>query len=294
LGFEAYHPSYHLIPNTFTPGSNAMHESYTVMAAAAAVTTRVRLGPLVQPVMVLHPVMAAKMYTTLDHVSNGRAIIGLGLGGFELEYTAYGIPLPRFRERAGRLEEALQVMLALFTQERATFQGKYYTLTDAPFDPKPVQKPHPPVLIAGRSPSVLRIAARYADDWNCVGSVETVAEKSRELDTACAEVGRDPRSIRRSRQIPLMLTDSKAELEQFVDFQTRFLARMARSGLSPEAMRGEILKGSIAGGVEEVKEAIGRWREVGVTHLNFNWPRRAEGRRPMLERFMQEVAPAFQ
>jgi alkanesulfonate monooxygenase SsuD/methylene tetrahydromethanopterin reductase-like flavin-dependent oxidoreductase (luciferase family) len=296
LGFAAYYPSYHLIQNNVTPGMVNMHESLTVMAAMAAMTKNVRLGPCVTPVMMHHPVVLAKLSNTVDHISNGRVIIGLGLGGFETEYNAYGIPLPGFRERVNRLSEMIQIMKMLFTQERSDFDGKYYKLTDAPFDPKSIRKPHPPFLLAGKSPSMAKLAAQHAEELNFMGGYEQAAEKRREVDDLCRAIGRDPSTLRISRQIQVLFTEDKAEVDRFVDYQKVFRSLHSEGQIrDEEQLRRTILSSSMVGGTAEVKEQIARWRDVGVTHLNFNWPRflDPEPRRKMLVRFMEQVAPDF-
>jgi alkanesulfonate monooxygenase SsuD/methylene tetrahydromethanopterin reductase-like flavin-dependent oxidoreductase (luciferase family) len=141
------------------------------------------------------------MAATVDHVSNGRLIVGIGAGWYEREHTAYGIPFSTRSGRAKQFAEAVQILQLLFTQERTTFTGKYYQLKDAPFSPKAVQKPHPPILIGGMGPKIIQpLAARYADMWDFfVGS----PEQAKQICDICQRVGRDPMQIEKSTSLQL-------------------------------------------------------------------------------------------
>jgi alkanesulfonate monooxygenase SsuD/methylene tetrahydromethanopterin reductase-like flavin-dependent oxidoreductase (luciferase family) len=294
LGFDAYYTSDHLIPNTQIGATDDMLEAFTALSAVAMVTKRVRLGVMFAPVLFRHPVMLAKMATTLDHVSEGRAVIGLGAGGWEREYTAYGLDLGTIGRRIRMVREQIEVMIELFTKESASYKGKYYTLDNARFAPKPVQKPYPMLAVGGRSPSILRIAARYADLWDAHGSLALVSEKSRELDTICDEIRRDPNTLIRSHQVPLYVTDNRRDLDRFVDFMVDLRRNFPKpAGSTPEGERDEILRTSIAGDVEAVKAGVQRWADAGIRHLVLYYPRHTPDRRRMLERFMSKVAPAF-
>jgi alkanesulfonate monooxygenase SsuD/methylene tetrahydromethanopterin reductase-like flavin-dependent oxidoreductase (luciferase family) len=293
LGFEGYHPSDHFTPNQPFALNGDMLEACTLLAAAAGHTTKLRLGAIVSPIMFRHPVLVAKAVTTLDHVSGGRAMLGMGIGNYDREYEAFGVPYPSFRERAEHLEETLQITKALFSQERTTMQTKHYHLQDAPFDPKPVQQPHLPILLAGGSKRVMRLAAQYADDWNCFGIIDDLTRKRHEIDEVCKEIGRDPSTLTASRQIMLVLSDDPAVIGEAVErVSDRLAANPAHAALMEQRGKAAMARDfALIGGVEEVKDSIGRWVEAGVTHFNINWPRPAN--RPMLERFMAEVAPAF-
>ena len=183
-------------------------EAWTVLAAMAAATTRTRIGCAVTGNTYRHPAVLAKAAVTVDHLSGGRLEFGIGAGWAENEHTMLGLPFGTARERADRLEEACQVIRSLWTQDRASFAGRYYRLTGAVAEPKPVQQPHPPLWIGGAGRRrTLRIAARYANVWNAPGgSPQEVAELSGVLDRHCADVGRDPAEIRRSVQVRMPAT----------------------------------------------------------------------------------------
>ncbi|MBO0868663.1 MAG: LLM class F420-dependent oxidoreductase [Micromonosporaceae bacterium] len=179
-------------------------EGWTVLAALAQATNRVRIGALVTGIHYRHPAVLANMAATLDIVSCGRLELGIGAGWNEEESGAAGIPLGTPRERSDRFEEACQVLVGLLTQETTTFAGRYYQLTEARNNPKPVQRPHPPICIGGSGEKrTLRTTAKYAQHWNFVGGTPDEFARKREiLHEHCAAVGRDPREITLSAHVP--------------------------------------------------------------------------------------------
>lgn len=189
----------HYMPNTAdtTPARGDTYECWALLPALAAVTERIRLGTLVSPTSVHHPALLAKRAATIDRLSGGRMVLGLGTGWQVNEHHAYGIELEPPGKRVGRFEEAIQVVRALLSQDSTTFHGACYDITDAPCDPKPVQSPLP-LLVGTRSPRMLRIAARHADEWNTWSTPEQAAVNRAALLRACDEVGRDPATIRTS------------------------------------------------------------------------------------------------
>src|SRR5438876_2547372 len=174
-------------------------EGWSLQAAIAATTQRVRLGCLVTGNTYRNPALLAKIAVTVDHLSNGRLEFGIGAAWAEIEHQLYGIP--GLEHRVGRLSESLQIIKSLFTQDRTNFEGRYYRFTDAIANPKPIQKPHPPIWIGAQGESTLRLTARHADVWNTPGGdPEFVAEVIKKFDDACGEVGRNPAEVRRSLQ----------------------------------------------------------------------------------------------
>lgn len=174
-------------------------EGWALQAAMAEATRRVRIGCLVTGNTYRHPVVLAKLAVTVDHLSGGRLEFGIGAAWAEVEHTMYG--MQGLDHRVGRLSESLQVIKSLFTEERTNFEGRYYQLKDAIANPKPVQKPHPPIWIGASGEATLRLTARYADVWNISGGdPRAVAELVKKFDETCSAVGRDPSSVRRSLQ----------------------------------------------------------------------------------------------
>ncbi|OBF15708.1 TIGR03560 family F420-dependent LLM class oxidoreductase [Mycobacterium sp. ACS4331] len=178
------------------------YEGWTSLAAMAAVTQRARVGCLVSSVTFRNPAVLAKMAVTVDHISGGRLEFGIGAGWHENEHAGYGLAFPSPGQRVAMLDEALTVIRGLWANDRFSHAGEFFTVDDALANPKPLQRPHPPIVIGGGRPRMLRVVARHADEWNMPsqGADEWAATSAR-LDAACAEVGRDPSEIRRSVQL---------------------------------------------------------------------------------------------
>ena len=189
----------HYMPNTgdTTPARGDVYECWGLLPALAAVTDRVRLGTLVSPTSVHHPALLAKRAATIDRLSAGRMVLGLGAGWQINEHHAYGIELEPPGKRVSRFEEAIQIVRSMLSEESTTFHGACYDITDAPCDPKPVQSPLP-LLVGTRSPRMLRITARYASEWNTWGTPEQAAGHRAALVETCDKVGRDPATMRTS------------------------------------------------------------------------------------------------
>jgi F420-dependent oxidoreductase-like protein len=181
----------------FSDSTGPCMEGWITLTALAQATTRLRLGTLVTGIHYRHPAILANMATTLDIVSGGRLELGIGAGWNEEESGAYGIELGTPSQRSDRFEEACEVIVGLLTQETTTFNGEYYQLSDARNEPKPVQRPHPPICVGGSGERrTLRTAARFAQHWNFVGGTpEEFARKRDVLHQHCEDLGRDPAEI---------------------------------------------------------------------------------------------------
>ncbi len=206
LGFDHGWLVDHLVDTDRAPDSPCL-EAWTLLAAIAARTSRIRLGVLVTSNTFRHPAVLLKQAVTVDHISGGRLILGLGTGWNADEHRRYGIRLPPPGERVDRLEEAVEIIDRLQRDDRTTVRGTYYQLDDAPLSPKPLQQPRIPLLIAAHRPRMLRLAARYADQWDTFPTIPgastdgvtlSVADQIGIIDAACRELGRDPDTIRRS------------------------------------------------------------------------------------------------
>lgn len=243
-------------------------ECWTSLAALAASTSRVRLGPLVTGNTYRQPAVLAKMAAQVDIISGGRLVFGLGAAWQQNEHEAYGIEYGTAGSRLRRLEESVQIIRSLFREERTTFEGRYYQVKDAPLAPKPVQDGGPRILIGGGGEQkTLRIVAKYADEWNIWGTPELLAQKGAVLDQRCEEIGRDPGTVYRSAQAIVTLTDDPKVADQ------------ARGGG----------RAALAGSVDEVVDTLGRYAEAGVDEFivpNFNFGR---GTNDMYDRLMQDV-----
>lgn len=179
-------------------------EGWSLLAALAASTDRIRLGLMVTGITYRHPAILATQAVTVDHVSAGRLELGLGAAWFEEEHRELGVDFPAARERVERLEEGVHVIRSLMTEDEATFDGRYYRLVGATFRPRPVQQPHPPIWIgAGGERVTIPVAARVADAWHCFEEIEDFPRKIRVFEEHAERAGRDPASILRAADLPL-------------------------------------------------------------------------------------------
>lgn len=254
----------HYMPNTAddTPAAGDQHEAWSLLPAIAMATERVRVGPLVSPTSVHHPALLASRAATIDHLSRGRMVLGLGAGWQVNEHAAYGIDLEPAGPRVTRFEEAIRIIRSLLDEERTTFTGKVYRVTDAPCDPKPVQQ-RLPILVGTASPRMLRITARYADEWNTWGLPGAAAQKRAALLEACERVGRDPGTAHSSVNAlvdiggepapgPPRLTGSP---EQIVDLVGQYAEAGFDEFVVPDGVLGETLAERLEG-IARIKAEI--------------------------------------
>lgn len=268
-GWDGVYYADHFMPND-ADVSAPVGECWTTLAALAAAVPRIRIGPLVTGNTYRHPAVLAKMAATVDIISGGRLVLGLGAGWQENEHRAYGIEFSTVGGRLSRLEEACHVITSLFGNSRTTFAGRHYQLTDAPLEPKPVQSPVPLLIGGGGEQRTLRIAARYANEWNAWGTPEVLARKGQILDRYCEDLGRDPRTIRRSAQALLVMTDDRSVIER-----VRASGRPVLGGTGPE-----------------LRALVEQYAEAGVNELiipGFTIGRTLEEKLATLDRFNEEV-----
>jgi F420-dependent oxidoreductase-like protein len=273
-----YH-SFWLVDHFWSPGMPDVDllEAVTMMSALAARTERVRIGTLVLCNSFRNPALLAKSLTTIDHISNGRLEVGLGAGWMEQEYRAYGYEFPSVGTRLRQLEEGLQILKAMFTENRANFKGRYYTATDAPNNPKPVQKPHPPIMIGGAGEKVmLRLVAKYADRWNCPAGYRDFKKTLGVLHEHCRAVGRDPKDITVSEQLMVCIGANRAEADQ------KWEMAKGRKPFSFTAVKGT---------PDEVVKQLREHVSWGVTMFTMMFADMAPPQ--TVELFAREVMPAF-
>jgi alkanesulfonate monooxygenase SsuD/methylene tetrahydromethanopterin reductase-like flavin-dependent oxidoreductase (luciferase family) len=200
-------------------------EAWTLLAALATLTSRIRIGVLVSCNTFRHPALLAKEAVTVDHVSHGRLELGIGAGWVEAEHLMFGLRYPASPERVGMFGEAIQIIDSLLRNDVTTFTGSHYHLSDAPFRPRPVQQPRPPLTLAAHRTKMLQIVAAYADRWSSMGSPVEMRERGERLDEACLAIGRNPAPIVRSLlYVPAIMTDERPwdSLDAFADFAGRF------------------------------------------------------------------------
>ncbi len=256
-----------------------MLESWTTLGVMAGVTSKIKLGTMVTGIVYRHPAVLAKMGATLDVLSKGRLFMGIGAAWNHEESAAYGIPFPSTAERFLRLEEAVQIIHKMWTQDRANFDGQFYKIHDAYCNPKPIQKPRPPILIGGSGErKTLKLVAKYADACNVFGSPETVKRKLSILRDHCKAVGRDYDSIIKTKLGVVAIDKDSGALRQ----------RVAENFKMPEKMLGEFM---VMGTPEQIHSKIEAFRDVGVNQMIVSFERQRE--LESLRLFGSEVAKRF-
>jgi F420-dependent oxidoreductase-like protein len=250
----------HQIPGV-GPRTNWMLEGNTALAALAAVTSKVTLGLLVGGVTYRNPALLAKITTTLDVISRGRAIFGIGAAWYEDEHRAYGFDFPPLKERFERLEEALQIARLMFTQEESSFEGVHYRTENVLNNPRPLRGDIPIVVGGSGERKTLRLVAEYADGCNVFGDPERVRHLMGVLDAHCERVGRDPKEITRTRLGSVLIAPTHEEAMRKLD-------AIRQAGADEERLRMT----TIVGDPDSVGEQAQAFREAGIEGLTFSLP----------------------
>jgi F420-dependent oxidoreductase-like protein len=278
-GFAAIwlYDHFHTVP---TAQLETTFECWTSMAALARETSTIKLGQMVTCNSYRPPSLLAKMASGVDVMSSGRLIFGIGAGWYENEYQAYGYDYPETPERLRMLRESLQVIKAMWTQDHAEFDGRYYKVRGAINEPKPVQKPHPPIWIGGAGEKVtLKLVAQYGDACNFNADVATVRHKLSVLREHCETVGRDYDSVLKTVEFYTILGD-KREVDRIVADTAR------RTGQDESFIRSWH---PLAGDAERIAQIIGEYAEAGIEYFIVNVPNAFEG--GVISRFAEEVFP---
>ncbi len=256
LGYDSVWLDDHLMYNNWS-----ILESWTTLSAFAMLTSKIRVGTMVSCIQHRNPGLLAKSAATLDAISNGRLELGIGTGVQEAEHVAYGFDFPKLSLRAERLGEALEVITRLWTQEKASYKGKHYALKDAICEPKPMQKPHPPITVGGcEEKHTLKVAAKYSDrfDWGFLPTADAYKRKLGVLENHCKAVGRNLGEIERScwpsGQI-LIVEDQKDIAEKISKYKL------------PNMSVEDYKKSTLAGTPEECVEKLQVYMDLGVTYF---------------------------
>jgi alkanesulfonate monooxygenase SsuD/methylene tetrahydromethanopterin reductase-like flavin-dependent oxidoreductase (luciferase family) len=264
----------HLMPNSEDGRSmdGDVFECWSILAALAAITERIRLGSLVSPVTFHHPAVLAKRAAAVDHVSNGRAVLGIGAGWQVNEHRAIGVELPPPGERVTRFAEAIEMIAGMLRDERTTTEGSWFRATDLPAQPRPVQE-RLPLLVGTASPRMARLTAQWADEWNTWGNPDEAERRLGVFREACTKADRDPATLHKSAQAMVVLTDDTTRAEQ---------------------MRGTLpADRSVVGSAGEVVDVVGRYAELGFDEFivpDFTFGSSAERRAEAFDRFWNDVA----
>jgi len=281
LGFDSAWVYDHFIP-IFGDQDGPCLEGWTLLAALAAETSRLRVGVLVTGNTYRNPALLAKMATTVDQVSHGRLVLGIGAGWFENDHSAYGFDFGTPRERARKLAEGLEVITKLWGGGHPSFAGKYYRLEKAPFAPDNVQKPHPPIVIGGQGKRwIVPLVARYGDGWNAVTGVgvDGIRERRRIIEEECKRIGRSPCPSYVSVLLPLVaITDVPLAGP---------VVRLGARAVVKKEVAGSILADSAA----TIRDRIREFADAGATEIILSL--RPPFDRGLLRRFAQDVMPAF-
>jgi F420-dependent oxidoreductase-like protein len=262
-GFDAFFRSDHYLAMG-VPGTPGPTDSYVTLAGLARETSRIRLGTLVTSATFRLPGPLAIAVAQVDHMSGGRVEVGLGTGWFEPEHTAYGIPFPPLGERFDRLAEQLEIVTGLWRTppgERFSFTGRHYTLVDSPGLPKPVQQPHPPLIVGGKGKRrTPELAARFADEMNVAFTpIDEVTAQFDRVERACAAIGRNPGELVRSVAQTTCVGRDDAE--------------MARRAEALGTKWGDLNPYDLAGTVDQVVDQLGTWRErTGISRFYLQLP----------------------
>jgi F420-dependent oxidoreductase-like protein len=280
LGFDSVWVCDHLygVPMPQLP----IFEAWSELAAVGALTTKVELGTLVTPVFFRNPAVLAKQVATIDHISNGRTVVGLGGGWFAMEFEAYGLPFPSMKERLQALDETASTLKRLWTEPAVTFEGRHVVLREALCEPKPVRRP--PILIGGGGEKVLMgIVARHADIWNNLAVNQgQLAAKLEVLRRRCDEEGRDANEITVSQQCLVVIAETEDAAREALGKAVKIYGGHMGGGLEAHGIWGTPAR---------VVECIERHRAVGCTHFVIEFFGR-DTREPA-RLFAERVLPAF-
>jgi probable F420-dependent oxidoreductase len=280
LGFDSVWVCDHLygVPMPNLP----IFEAWSLLAAVGALTSRVELGTLVTPVFFRNPAVLAKQVATIDHVSNGRTVVGLGSGWFAMEFESNGLPFPPVKERLRALDETAAALKRLWTEPSVTFAGRHVTLREAICEPKPVRRP--PILIGGGGENVLMgIVARHADIWNNLAVNQgQLAEKRHVLEDRCRREGRDFDEITISQQCLVVVAETEPAAKEALGKAVKIYGGHMGGGLEAHGIWGT---------PAQVIERIERHRALGCTHFVIEFFGR-DTREPA-RLFADEVLPAF-
>ncbi len=281
LGFDSAWLYDHFAP-IFGDEDEACLEGWTLLSALAAETSRIRIGVLVTGNTYRNPAILAKMATTVDHVSGGRLLLGIGAGWFEREHQAYGIHFGTAKERAERLDEALQVITKLFAEDHPTFRGRYYTLDRAPFAPRPVQRPRPPIVVGGKGERwIVPLVARWGDAWNVPTGVDadSIRRRRKIIAEECARIGRADCPTEVSVLVPLVAITDVPLAGPVVRLGARFM------------VGSDIASSVIADGPAAIRDRLRELAAAGATEVILSLRPPFDG--ALLRRFAEEVMPAF-
>jgi probable F420-dependent oxidoreductase len=285
LGFDSIWTNDHLYPYE-GPVSGPFYDAWTPLCALATVTSKIRLGPFVLVDSFRYPSIVAKETSALDQVSGGRVEVGLGAGWWKEEFDAYGIPFIDAETRIAALREGIQIIKKMWTEEKTTFRGKYHSVESVYNNPKPVQKPHPPLWVAGADRRVMKVAAEFADVWDLgfypSNTPEGYRKKVKALERCCRDIGRNPDGLCKSWHGEIVIAGTESELRR----------RVAQLRTAGGLQAGEPIDvARIIGTPDQCAKQIERLAEYGASYIMIRFDE-MEKIEP-LKLFAEEVMPRF-
>ena len=262
LGFDSIYAYDHLIPFFKDDTEKNIFECFTLLSAAATITNKIKIGQIVTCNSYRNPALLAKMLSTLDVISNGRIELGIGAGWYEKEYVAYGYDFSTHITRIRQLDESISIIKELWTRRSASFSGRYYMLKDAICNPKPIQKPHPIIMVGGSGEKyLLKVVAKHADRYNnFFGSPNELKKKIAVLKEHCNTFRKDYKQIQHSVVLPCIITESEVDVNQILD-------RYKRNYKTTKQYLNYLVGGITVGIPEKIIKGLNEYVELGITHF---------------------------
>jgi len=290
LGYDSLWVEDHLMPWQLSCEKPTL-EGWVLLSILAEKTERIMLGTMVSNILYRHPVILAKLAVMVDRISNGRFTMGLGLGWYGDEAKAYGLPMPSLRVRIEMFEEAIKLMKKLWTGKgRVSFKGKYFNLENAPFEPKPIQKPHPPIIVGtGGEKVMLKIVAREANGWNYGAlSPEEVKHKLGVLRKYCEEIGRSFKELEKTFELYVFIGKTRDEAESILK---EYLEIVPKGDKLQHVIQQLYIENALKGTPDDILERMERYVEAGIKHFILVFPgkRRFEMMKYFSERVLEKA-----
>jgi len=286
LGFEAAYVYDHLIPYPGDNRNGSFFEAYTLLSAVAGITSKIRIGQVVTCNSYRHPSLLAKITSTLDAISNGRLEFGIGAGWFEYEYNSYGFKFDKPITRIEQLDESLTIIKKMWQNEKSSFQGKQYSIKNAICNPKPIQKPHPPIMVGGSGRKLINVVAKHATRYNHpFGTPEILEAKIALLKNSCKSIKRDFEEIEKSVLLRVLVGKDRDEVKEIV---TKL--KKKNESVAEFIMRS---RDSIALGTpDEVSNYLQQYLRIGISYFIINFIGLSKSLE-MLSLFSKKVRPTL-
>ena len=286
LGYVAGYVYDHFVSHPSNDRSDTLFEAYMLLSAISSVTSKLRIGQIVTSNSFRHPSLLAKMTSTLDAISNGRLEFGMGAGWFESEYDSYGYKFDDLKTRVEQLDESITIIKKMWQNQKSSFKGKHYSIKNAICNPKPVQKPHPPIIVGGGGKMLMKVAAKHATRYNHpFGTAEILEEKIKLLHENCKLIKRDHNEIENSVLLRVLVGKDKDDVKDIVS-----KLKKKNESIADFIIRS---KDSIALGTpDEVTSYLEQYTKIGISYFIVNFIGMSKSLE-MLSLFSRKVKPAL-